>query len=176
MNMSREDLARSFEGSWLGYRTEDGIEPFRVDGISDSRKFISEHRPNTDPSDPNVVYQYPDLGMVAIGDSVYWTERESARQWVRGVRGRHLRITKLGGNNFNFDQYSGNKEQFMRRLFNPDYTSNTARYSRTTARFAAKVEDRYYYRGVLVGTQETINDLSVPHVKHYIETTISTGG
>jgi len=164
-DMSREDLQRSYEGSWLGVRNEDGsITPFFVAHVTSDKEFIDNDQV-LHYQDPTIVYDYPDLGYISTSQGVLWCEREPARQYIRGVRPNLFKYYDAAtGRSGNLrETRSDFCRTLLKKVYNPEY-------SNAVARFACRVNDVYYYRGLRVCKVQDLDKVTARHVATYIGT------
>ena len=118
IDMTYEDLNRTYAGTVLGIRDEDGyIEPFYVGECDEDNLLRGECSGDfieIDINDSAVVLSFPDSGAYNLdGYRAVYVARRAERQWHRGVRERALSISGDGS-------YGAS---LLRAMFNPSYVS-----------------------------------------------------
>lgn len=118
IDMTYEDLNRTYQGTVLGIREDDGlVEPFYVGECCEDNVLRGDYGDDCceiDINDPSLVLTFPDSGAFNINStSAVYVARRAERQWHRGVRERVLSISGDGG-------YS---HSLLRAMFNPSYVS-----------------------------------------------------
>ncbi len=164
IEMSAEDLQRSYQGTFLGYMQEDYITPVKVIGADSHqgrRVLVCESR-GDEPwtinyKDENLVYDYPDLGNVLLDGEVYWLERLPKRQWHRGIKPSLLQVQRLGGSPRTLDRVP-EFWRILEKVYNPEYSSSVSKY-------ACIKDGVYWYKGLRVCSQDELQDLQLKYFR-----------
>ena len=158
--MTDRDLQRYYNGTWLGLRTSEGITPMKIDGADGGNFITTEGTLHYTSSD--IVYEYPDLGMVRTPNGVVYCFRKPERQWSKGVAPSLLMFYNLNtgqrGTLRDLD-HRGQKE-LLKVLYNNN--------SQGVSRYAAKVKGEYWYRGHKIPDLEALKGTNLEYVHTYI--------
>jgi len=100
--MNIEDINRTYSGTYLGLRREGGIAPLYVEegvhigsddapGVRGSIVIDDETvSKRVKLTSPNLVLDYPNLGMIQHNKTAVWCVRKARRQWHRGLKNETL--------------------------------------------------------------------------------------
>lgn len=120
INMSQDDINRTYYGCWLGKRKRDGsIEPIQIAEAHSSNelRYVGAGGGSIktiDINHPSLVLSFPDSGVYQVSEGVAaYVSRRAERQWHRGIRERALRIS--GGT-------SRFSNELVQAMLNPSYT------------------------------------------------------
>jgi len=119
LNMSSEDITRTYARCYLGKRVGDKIVPMLVHEGRSSNRFVvtvgnGEETTTLSINDPTIVYEFPASGVYSVKkDKAFYAGRMPARQWRRGIVDKYLNLQ--GGVRFGYD--------VVMAMYNPTYYS-----------------------------------------------------
>lgn len=99
LNMSSEDISRTYGDTYLAIRRNNRIEPLHILGGHERNRMSvrylnSDGESRLDINSPNLILQFPDSGCYNVERGVAsHVSRRAERQWHRGIRNRSLSLT-----------------------------------------------------------------------------------
>lgn len=116
IDMQAEDLNRTYRGTYLGLRTDDGVEPIEILDCESRNQLRYRDRDgevnSIDINHPTVYLPFPDSGVYTLNrNRAVYVQRRAQRQWHRGIRAEAVRL--IGDGTFNRD--------LVTAMYNPTY-------------------------------------------------------
>ena len=117
INISTEDINRTYTGGYIGLNFNGVVEPIMIDG-ADGRNtlqyVLGGERGIISINDHDVVLSFPDSGVYQINkDKAVYVARSAQRQWHRSIRRSSVNVSGDG-------EFS---DRVVRAMFNPSYRS-----------------------------------------------------